>query len=472
MLRLRVDIFEYLDGVPPVSILIHGYVQTTKAWTRCGVTVLAGSAVSDLPVRFGADVAGNLCIWLGDTTKSWSYPSVTVAEVLAKYNTSGATVAAWGVGWKVEPVTALETVLQTLAGENLAFARADIARVSGLQDALDLKANTAVTMVAGNGLSGGGTLSANRTFALGTPGKLTAVSTNAVTTASHTHELDTQTGKMDATAGRILLVGAFGIGAENPLDTNDLNTITIPGKYGQSANPNATFARNYPIANAGTLDVSMAGTYIVTQTYTAFSPLRVFVRARTSPTVWSAWTELASVDQAASAAPAGLTGFFAQSSAPVGWLKANGTAASVAAYPDLVNAIYRGDASNATAPFGYRCTNAANPSGTRNVAGSFIVLPDLRGEFVRGWDDARGIDPTRSYGTAQQDVFREHIHSYGVYTGGDGGGRVIAGGYENGNNHSDVVIGGVGSAMNSLGQFIGGSETRPRNVALLACIKY
>lgn len=139
MLRLRVDVFEYLDGVPPVSLLIHGYVQTTKAWARCGATVLAGSAASDLPVRFGSDAAGLPCIWIGDTTKSWSYASVTVSEVQAKYNTSGASVAAWGVGWKVEPVTAFETVSQVAEGGNLAFARSDIARVNGLQAALDTR---------------------------------------------------------------------------------------------------------------------------------------------------------------------------------------------------------------------------------------------------------------------------------------------------------------------------------------------
>ncbi|QYJ19878.1 hypothetical protein KYT87_19540 [Achromobacter sp. ES-001] len=139
MLRLRVDVFEYLDGVPPVSLLIHGYVQTTKAWARCGATVLAGSAASDLPVRFGSDAAGLPCIWIGDTTKSWSYASVTVSEVQAKYNTSGASVAGWGVGWKVEPVTAFETVSQVAEGGNLAFGRSDIPRVNGLQAALDTR---------------------------------------------------------------------------------------------------------------------------------------------------------------------------------------------------------------------------------------------------------------------------------------------------------------------------------------------
>lgn len=43
------------------------------------------------------------------------------------------------------------------------------------------------TISAGNGLSGGGTLAANRTITLGTPGNITLASTNGVTTSSHTH---------------------------------------------------------------------------------------------------------------------------------------------------------------------------------------------------------------------------------------------------------------------------------------------
>lgn len=46
------------------------------------------------------------------------------------------------------------------------------------------------SVIAGNGLSGGGVLTANRTLTLGTPTKITSSSTNSVTTTSHTHEID------------------------------------------------------------------------------------------------------------------------------------------------------------------------------------------------------------------------------------------------------------------------------------------
>lgn len=52
---------------------------------------------------------------------------------------------------------------------------------------------TSRTLTAGNGLSGGGNLTANRTFTLGTPSSIGLSTTNAVTTSSHTHALDAET---------------------------------------------------------------------------------------------------------------------------------------------------------------------------------------------------------------------------------------------------------------------------------------
>jgi len=51
-------------------------------------------------------------------------------------------------------------------------------------------AHTGVTITAGNGLTGGGAIDVTRTLTLGTPGSSTASSTNAVTTTSHTHAID------------------------------------------------------------------------------------------------------------------------------------------------------------------------------------------------------------------------------------------------------------------------------------------
>lgn len=154
----------------------------------------------------------------------------------------------------------------------------------------DIGAASATTnIVAGNGLTGGGTLAANRTLTLGTPGKLTAATSNAVQSTSHTHELDTQTGPNDATTGRILTVGnAFGLGADNPLGSAALNTVVVPGLYGNSTNANATPERNYPTNKAGFLFVGSGGPQIVTQLYQVYNTGEFYTRAAYNQ-VWSEW---------------------------------------------------------------------------------------------------------------------------------------------------------------------------------------
>jgi phage-related tail fiber protein len=83
---------------------------------------------------------------------------------------------------------------------------------------------------------------------------------------------------------------------------------------------------------------------------------------------------------------------------------------------------------------------------------------DLRGEFIRGWDNGRGVDAGRSLGSWQADEFKSHTHTYNkakpLYANLAGGGNVA------------YPTGGTG-----ITNATGGSETRPRNVALLACMK-
>lgn len=155
-------------------------------------------------------------------------------------------------------------------------------------------------------------------------------------------------------------------------------------------------------------------------------------------------------------APAGLLGYFARSTAPTGWLKANGAAVSRTAYADLFAAI-----------------------GTTFGAGdgfNTFNLPDLRGEFLRGWDDARGIDAGRAFGSQQDDQNRAHSHGVNdpghaheasrvTFTGGgplDDGVRK----YDNTATTTGTSVTGITIASS------GGNEARPRNRAMLACIKF
>ncbi|MBB8929628.1 phage tail protein [Escherichia coli] len=80
-----------------------------------------------------------------------------------------------------------------------------------------------------------------------------------------------------------------------------------------------------------------------------------------------------------SALPVGVPVPWPSATPPTGWLKCNGAAFSVEEYPELAKAY---------------------PTNK---------LPDLRGEFIRGWDDGRGIDTNRSLLSSQGDAIRNII---------------------------------------------------------------
>ena len=120
--------------------------------------------------------------------------------------------------------------------------------------------------------------------------------------------------------------------------------------------------------------------------------------------------------------------------------------------------------------------------GTRYGVGSSsnnttFNLPDLRGEFIRGWDDGKGVDANRSFKSTQSDQWKNHQHVFG---GDDMIANSSIGNFQSigssGNFAYDATstASGNGRSMYTKDSPIdsGGTETRPRNVALLACIKY
>ena len=150
--------------------------------------------------------------------------------------------------------------------------------------------------------------------------------------------------------------------------------------------------------------------------------------------------------------PAGAVDFFAMNSAPSGYIKANGAAVSRTTYATLFAAI--------STTFG-----AGDGSTTFNV-------PDMRGYFARGWVDNGSVDSGRAFGSTQTDAFQGHKHSMdssGPYmTPFPSGGGMSAGG---GAAFASPAVGNP-STDGTNGTPRTAAETRPSNVALLACIKY
>ncbi|MGE8349294.1 MAG: phage tail protein [Pseudomonas protegens] len=151
--------------------------------------------------------------------------------------------------------------------------------------------------------------------------------------------------------------------------------------------------------------------------------------------------EIESIVAQSSSLPVGSMVAFPRASVPPGFLEIDGSVQSIAAYPDL--AAYLGTTFN---------------KGDEG-AGNFR-LPESRGEFLRGWDHGRGVDVGRALGTWQADEFKSHTHPIANQnTYGSGG--------SSGPLHNGAKVGELTQPTSSTG----GTETRPRNLSVMWCIK-
>ncbi|HAI4871191.1 TPA: tail fiber protein [Escherichia coli] len=146
-----------------------------------------------------------------------------------------------------------------------------------------------------------------------------------------------------------------------------------------------------------------------------------------------------------SALPVGVPVPWPSATPPTGWLKCNGAAFSAEDYPELAKAY---------------------PTNK---------LPDLRGEFIRGWDDGRGIDAGRALLSLQAGMLEKHRHMVVANDGYDSKeewelAAIFRKAYTQGRGLDAADAGGTlipSPTLHTRGSIgnTGGSETRPRNIA-------
>lgn len=143
---------------------------------------------------------------------------------------------------------------------------------------------------------------------------------------------------------------------------------------------------------------------------------------------------------------AGMVAFFAMDTAPAGWLKANGAAVSRTTYAKLFAAI-------------------GTTYGSGDGSTTFNI-PDMRGYFPRALSDGVSLDSGRAIGSKQtgQSVIPQDT-GYTVYSsmGYLGGALATPTAGAEGHATAGIIYGSDRSYT--------GGDTRPYNIALLACIK-
>ena len=164
----------------------------------------------------------------------------------------------------------------------------------------------------------------------------------------------------------------------------------------------------------------------------------------------------------------GMITSFGMETPPDGWHICNGGEYSLASYPELYAVI--------------GTTWGELTDGSGDTGDTHFRVPDLRGEFLRGFDDASGNDPDAAdrtggnvVGSSQLSMVRDHVHWLESWAGQGGQG------YQNPRNAGYGGAGPYGESIYSRQisddtttnkNFVGGSETRPRNKYVQFCIKY
>ena len=249
-----------------------------------------------------------------------------------------------------------------------------------------------------------------------------------------------------------------------------LGDLTDANNLGLATKASPTFSGT--VTSAGDLILTGTGSLQLPSGTTAQRPTPATgdIRFNTTLTQFegyngTGWGEIAN------GVPAGSVFTFATTTVPSGYLECNGAAVSRSTYASLFSSI--------STTWG-----AGDGSSTFN-------LPDLRGQFVRGWDNSAGVDSGRSFASSQSDQNKEHNHTAST-TSLTGGIRKISEGFLSGGSATGVFtktndgnnsitgssstspVGGVdfdGSHTHTIAND-GGTEVRVKNYALMYVIKF
>ena len=175
----------------------------------------------------------------------------------------------------------------------------------------------------------------------------------------------------------------------------------------------------------------------------------------------------------ASGVPVGTILTHAANTPPSGFLECNGSAISRSTYATLFSTIQ---------------TTFGVGDGS-----STFALPDLRGQFVRGWANTGSTDASRAFGSPQTDQNTNHTHTTdsqtltgsvshlsatlaqnpgsasGVFSKGSSASAV---GAPSGGSGSAATLGFDGTHSHTISSSGGGTEARPTNIALMYIIKF
>ena len=227
----------------------------------------------------------------------------------------------------------------------------------------------------------------------------------------------------------VLKTGDYGIGSLTGAPTSTPNERLLSGWYAVRTSDFPDLPRN----DSATLIVYGTGNpyFYVEQVAAVASTIpRIFNRCKTTNGS-QPWYETITTANIHNFIPVGVPLPWPKNAPPSGWFECNGSTFDKNQFPNLAS-VY--------------------PSGR---------LPDLRGEFIRGWDSGRGVDSGRAILSHQDCAIQSHNHSTPI--------RLVN---EN----------GVGNPWGSGGDkyegeyifntnYTGGNETRPRNVAFMYIVK-